>query len=454
MAKLRFIDLFAGTGGIRIGLEAAAQSFGIDTECVLSSDIDKRSHEVYELNFGEKPEGDIQKIEDVKPFDFLIGGFPCQPFSYAGKQRGFGDTRGTLFFDIERLLKKYQPEGFLLENVKGLTTHDKGKTFRTIIEHLEALGYGVEYRVINASSHGVPQNRTRVYIMGLKGRKPNLTILSDFGATDSHHFKTEKHQISIVKNGAMKVVKDILEDTVDEKYYCSTEFTKSLSKVVGGDFERLHGVRLIDYRGGKSIHSWELGKRGECTPDEIEFMNLLIQHRRLKKFGAEQDGKRLSLDDIKTFYHNPNIASIAKSLEEKGYIKQVDGKYNPVAGNMSFEVFKFLDPESVSITLVTSDAHRLGVVQNGRPRRITPREAARIQGYPDTYKVHPNDTVAYRQFGNAVAVPIVQMVLMDMFAHNDFESVGHKASNTVHVKEQAPVKKQTSLFADRPALAA
>lgn len=419
---IRFIDLFAGTGGIRLGLEAAAKSLGIETECVLTSDIDKKCHETYELNFGEKSQGDIHAIKDVKPFDFLIGGFPCQPFSYAGKQRGFGDTRGTLFFEIERLLKDYSPEAFLLENVRGLTTHDGGKTFKSIIEHLEALGYGVEYRVLNASSHGVAQNRTRVYILGLKGRKPVLTLTSDFGATDSHHFKTTKHQQSMFGSSEIKMVKDILEDNVDEKYYCSKEFTEQLGKAVGGDFERLHGVRLIDYRNGNSLHSWELGLRGECTEDEIAFMNALLKNRRLKKFGTEQDGKRLSLDDIKTFFHNPNVDKIARSLEKKGYIKQVDGKFNPVAGNMSFEVFKFLDPESVSITLVSSDAQRLGVVQNGRPRRITPREAARIQGYPDSYVVHPVDTVAYHQFGNAVAVPVVEKVLTDFLTNNKLKA--------------------------------
>lgn len=420
---LKFVDLFAGTGGIRLGFEAAAKALGIETECLLSSDIDIRSQEVYEMNFGDKVAGDIHKIDDIEPFDFLLGGFPCQPFSYAGKQRGFGDTRGTLFFEIERLIKRYKPKGFLLENVRGLTTHDKGRTFQSIIEHLEALGYGVEYRIINASSHGVPQNRTRVYILGLKGRKPKLTIQSDFGAMDSHHFKTKQHQQTIFGNGDIKVVKDILEDVVDDKYNCSKDFTARLSKAVGGDFEKLHGVRLIDYRNGNSLHSWELGLRGDCTHEEIEFMNALIKNRRLKKFGIEQDGKRLSLNDIKTFYHNPNVERIASSLEKKGYIRQVDGKYNPVAGNMSFEVFKFLDPESVSITLVTSDAQRLGVVQNGRPRRITPREAARIQGYPDSYKVHPNDTVAYRQFGNAVAVPVVEKVLTDLFANNQVDII-------------------------------
>ncbi len=438
---IRFIDLFAGTGGIRIGLEAAARSLGLQTECVLSSDIDKKCHETYVLNFNEKSQGDIHTIKDVKPFDFLIGGFPCQPFSYAGKQRGFGDTRGTLFFEIERLLKDYSPDGFLLENVRGLTTHDSGKTFKSIIEHLEALGYGVEYRVLNASSHGVAQNRTRVYILGLKGRKPILTLTSDYGATDSHHFKTKQHQQSMFGVNEIKTVKDILEDDVDEKYYCSKDFTERLGKAVGGNYERLHGVRLIDYRNGSSLHSWELGLRGECTEDEIAFMNALLKNRRLKKFGYEQDGKRLSLDDIKTFFYHPDIKKLASSLEKKGYIKQVGGKFNPVAANMSFEVFKFLDPDSVSITLVSSDAQRLGVVQNGRPRRITPREAARIQGYPDSYKIHPNDTVAYRQFGNAVAVPVVEKVLTDLFSNNELHAEQVKKVKTKADRKTLPTLK-------------
>ena len=112
--KLKYIDLFAGTGGIRIGFENACRKLGIEAECVLSSEIDKKACETYELNFNEKPVGDIRDITDIEPFDVLLGGFPCQPFSYAGKQRGFGDTRGTLFFEIERLLKKYSPKYFCL----------------------------------------------------------------------------------------------------------------------------------------------------------------------------------------------------------------------------------------------------------------------------------------------------------------------------------------------------
>ena len=139
---IKFIDLFAGIGGIRLGAEKALDKHGIEACCVLSSEIDEKACETYALNFGEIPEGDIKQITEVEPFDFLLAGFPCQPFSYAGKKRGFGDTRGTLFFEIERLLEQYRPKAFLLENVRGLKTHDKGRTFETIINKLQNLGYG------------------------------------------------------------------------------------------------------------------------------------------------------------------------------------------------------------------------------------------------------------------------------------------------------------------------
>lgn len=416
--KLKFIDLFAGTGGIRIGFENACKKLGIDTECVMSSEIDKKACETYELNFKEKPLGDIRDIHDIKPFDVLLGGFPCQPFSYAGKQRGFGDTRGTLFFQIERMLKKNQPKFFLLENVRGLTTHDKGRTFATIIKSLEDLGYSVSHLLLNSSNFGVPQNRVRVYILGVKGPKIKTTITSDKGATDSHNFKNLRSQETLFNNKKYKVVADILEKKVDKKYYCSEEFTEQLKSVVGTKLNELAGVRLIDYRNGKSIHSWQLGIKGKCTNDEIELLNELVKNRRRKIFGVHQDGKRLSFEQIKTFYNKPNMKETIKSLEKKGYLKAVDGKYNPVAGNMSFEVFKFLDPASISITLVSSDAHKLGVVVDNKPRRITPREASRIQGFPESFKIHPDDISAYHQFGNAVAVPVIEAVIKDLLENN------------------------------------
>ena len=160
----RTIDLFAGIGGIRLGFEA----YGCQN--VFSSEWDKSAQSMYEANFGEKPFGDINDIapKDIPNHDILLAGFPCQPFSIAGKGLGFDDTRGTLFFNIEAIIKEKQPQAFLLENVKRLTTHDNGNTFKVITNNLKALGYTVYYKVFNSLDFGVPQKRERIYIVGFK----------------------------------------------------------------------------------------------------------------------------------------------------------------------------------------------------------------------------------------------------------------------------------------------
>ena len=417
---IKFIDLFAGVGGIRLGAVQALEKAGIKSTCVLSSEIDEKACETYELNFGEKPQGDIKQITEMIPFDFLLAGFPCQPFSYAGKRRGFGDTRGTLFFEIERILDKYRPKAFLLENVRGLRTHDSGRTFETIMQKLHDLGYGTAELILNSSDFGVSQNRVRLYILGIYGTTPAMHLVTNYGAADSHKYKTNYRQLSIFDKDKKKkcTVGEIMETSVSDKYYCSFEFTEQLRSVMGDDLSKLNGYRLIDYRGGQSLHSWELGKKGKCTPAEIKFMNLLIQNRRKHDFGTQQDGKKLTLEQIQTFYKDDDILSVIASLIEKGYLKEDNGKYNPVCGNMSFEVFKFLDPDSISITLTSSDSNRLGVVQNNIPRRITPRECARLQGFPDSFIVNPTDTFAYKQFGNSVSVPVIEAVVSDFLKSN------------------------------------
>ena len=413
---IKFIDLFAGVGGIRLGTVAALTKHGIESQCVLSSEIDVKACETYQLNFQEYPAGDIKDIVEIEPFDLLLAGFPCQPFSYAGKRQGFGDTRGTLFFEVERLLGLYNPKAFLLENVRGLYTHDGGRTFDTIINKLHALGYGTFDMLLNSSDFGVPQNRVRLYILGIKGATPRMTLSTNLGAADSHRYKKEFDSRS-----RFCTVGQILEENVPEKYYCSQEFTDQLRSVIGDDLSKLHGYRLIDYRGGQSLHSWELGKKGKCSAAEIEFMNLLIQNRRKPIFGTQQDGKKLTLEQIKTFYAADDIIEVIASLKKKGYLKEENGKFNPVCGNMSFEVFKFLDPNSISITLTSSDSNRLGVIQNNRARRITPRECARLQGFPDSFVVNPNDAFAYKQFGNSVSVPVIEAVISDFIAQNKEE---------------------------------
>jgi len=417
---IRFIDLFAGTGGIRLGFEQACKKFDLKTECVFSSEIDKNACASYELNFGHNPFSDVTQIKELPIFDFMLAGFPCQSFSYAGKQRGFGETRGTLFFEVERLLAKYKPNGFLLENVRGLTTHDQGRTFETIINSLKNLGYSVNYFLLNSSNFGVPQNRVRIYMLGILDQPINMTLQSDVGASDSHKFKERNKQLSLFSEPkTIKVVKDILEKIVPIKYECTDDFVVKLTKVIGEDLSKLNGYRLIDHRGGQSIHSWELGIKGDCTKAEIEFLNMLIANRRKKTFGIHQDGKSLTLDQIKTFYQKNDLENILGSLIEKKYLSAYNNKYNPVAGNMSFEVFKFLDPESISITLTASDTNRLGVIQNGKARRLTPRECARLQGFPDSYKLLDNDNAVYKQMGNAVSVPVIEAVVTDLIENNN-----------------------------------
>lgn len=163
--EITFIDLFAGIGGTRIGFER------VGTKCVFSSEWDKHAQETYEANFNETPKGDITKIktEEIPDFDILVAGFPCQPFSSVGKREGFEHkTQGTLFYDIARILKAKKPSAFLLENVQGLTTHDKGNTFKIILETLDELDYKVFYQILDSAKFGVPQHRKRIYLVGFK----------------------------------------------------------------------------------------------------------------------------------------------------------------------------------------------------------------------------------------------------------------------------------------------
>lgn len=201
----RFIDLFAGIGGIRLGFESVGGC------CVFSSEFDENACKTYEANFGEYPSGDITKIDsnDIPDFDILLGGFPCQAFSIIGKKEGFeNETCGTLFFEIERILRDKKPKAFMLENVRNLTAHDKGKTFQIIRQHLEKLGYNVYAKVLNALDYGVPQKRERIIIVGFK---------------DDVMF-TFPDPIPIHKR---KTLKEVLEVDVDEKYYVKENIRNS-----------------------------------------------------------------------------------------------------------------------------------------------------------------------------------------------------------------------------------
>lgn len=203
MRQFTFIDLFAGIGGIRLGFES------VGGKCVFASEIDADACKTYAANFGDCPHGDIRKIsaEQIPDFDILLGGFPCQAFSIIGKKSGFDDeTSGTLFFEIERILTAKRPPAFMLENVRNLTAHDCGKTFRVIIEHLTRLGYHVYYKVLNALDYGLPQKRERIIIVG-------------FLQAVNFNFPKPLAQ--------RKTLADILEENVARRYYVNENIRAS-----------------------------------------------------------------------------------------------------------------------------------------------------------------------------------------------------------------------------------
>lgn len=201
--SFNFIDLFCGLGGFRLAFEKMGGT------CVFSSDIDEAVKKTYALNFGEVPSGDITKIiaSDIPDHDILCAGFPCQPFSMAGRRLGFEDTRGTLFFEVARILKEKKPKAFILENVRGLVNHDGGKTLEVILNTIKEIGYDCKYEILNAKDYNVPQNRERWYCVGVR---------NDSGI-DINKFKFPEPVELVTK------LSDIIEKDIDITDYIVTE---------------------------------------------------------------------------------------------------------------------------------------------------------------------------------------------------------------------------------------
>lgn len=428
--KIYFVDLFAGIGGLRLGFEQAFNEAGFETECVLTSEIKPHAIKSLRENFNREPiKGDICKIKSkyIPDFDFLLAGFPCQAFSSAGNRLGFNDTRGTLFFEVERILKEKRPYGFILENVEGLISHDKqnkedkiGRTLSIILESLDNLNYNVSWTLLNSKDFGVPQARKRVFIVGTKKSNVNLTNFPE----------KESKLYEILEQG---------KPTVD------SEFTKCLLNHYST--KELYGKAIKDKRGGKNnIHSWDIGLKGEISNEQKELMEALLKERRKKHWAEEigikwMDGMPLTLEQISTFYQSENLEQMLEDLVKKGYLVKEHPKalievqnengniikkreqdktkplgYNIVAGKLSFEFSKILDPNDISPTLVATDVSRIGVIDGGGIRTLTIREGLRLFGFPEDYNLSmfSNDNKGLRNafdlLGNTVVVPTVKEV--------------------------------------------
>lgn len=306
--RFPFIDLFAGIGGMRIAFERAGG------RCVYSSEWNRYSQETYLANFGDRPDGDITQVDarNIPDHDILVAGFPCQPFSIAGVSKknslgratGFEDkTQGTLFFDVCRILKEKRPKAFLLENVKNLCSHDRGRTFRVILESLDELNYQVFYQVLDGQGF-VPQHRERILLVGFDRER---------------YAETADFRFDITPPAVKPVIKDILERKVDKKYTLSDKLWTYLQ-----DYAARHKAAGNGFGYGL----------------------------------APRDG-------------------VARTLSARYY----------------------------------KDGSEILIAQRGKnPRRLTPRECARLQGFPDTFQIPVSDTQAYKQFGNSVVVPLMENV--------------------------------------------
>ena len=297
MTEFKFIDLFAGIGGMRIPFDA------LGGKCVFSSEIDKHAQNTYKDNFNELPHGDIKEIaaDEIPYHDLLLAGFPCQAFSHAGLKKGFNDTRGTLFFEIARVLEYHRPKAFLLENVRGLRSHDGGKTLKIMVNTLRELGYeNLHAQILNAKDFGLPQNRARFFIIGLKDNNAKFS------------FPEKLDDPTKLGN--------ILDDKVDAKYTISDKLWTS------------------------------------------------HQQRKLRN---QKNGRGFGYSSFNT---------------DSPYTRTISSRYY-------------------------KDGSEILIEQNEKnPRLLTPREAARLQGFPEGFILNKSDIQSYKQIGNAVPVNVVRAI--------------------------------------------
>lgn len=379
---MKYIELFAGIGGFRYGLEKVGQFQqkmeqsrgsgdieGIEGKpqftCVYANEWDKYACQIYRKNFGNKElhEGDIRTIpaESIPNHDLLVGGFPCQAFSIAGKRKGFGDTCGTLFFEICRIVEEKKPNLLLLENVKGLLNHDGGNTFRIILNSLSELGYDCEWEVLNSKNFGVPQNRERVFIVG--------------------HFR----------------------GTSGGKVFPIGEGSKEVNELCGQQ------TGAITARRGSAKSDGDYIVEGNRKTQELEYIGAVMSEQNQKWLN---DGKELSRNfpQGQRVYSKNGIAStIARNA---GGLGGKTGLYMINSKGKTHQQDLLQDSNGVSRSILAgthgSTPHLLKTIMpNNKIRRLTPIECERLQGFPDGWTEGVSDTQRYKCLGNAVTTNVI-----------------------------------------------
>ena len=470
MKEITYISLFSGIGGFELGLENSKHNF----KCLGYSEIDKYAKSIYTRHFpNHKDFGDAKEIktEDLPKFDFLVGGFPCQAFSNAGKRRGFDDTRGTLFFEIARILKDKRPKYFLLENVKGLLHHDKGKTFQTILEILSDLGYFVKWEVLNSEDFGVPQRRERVFIKGYSRRECGGKVLSfrncyEKSISTLKCINPHKHQEQKVydinglatcssengggQRGKTELYKVPVSDEVIEKNFTKiTDNQWATTSKEGSSFaittrnresplhkkqdnyvleENVREIKKVGttngHQSGNVYDSDGLAPTLTCcdwkSPVKIIEDNVEEVIGSTQKHAARTDGTyspTLTEAMGKGGGHIPMLK--IRETTKKGYKEAYpdDGVLLDRAGR---KIAKGLVHKGATGTLKTQPAWGT-VTQDYRIRKLTPKECERLQAFPDDWTrfgvngEEISNTQRYKCCGNAVTTSVITAIVNDMF---------------------------------------
>ena len=421
--RFSFIDLFSGVGGFRIALEK------LGGKCVGYSEIDKNAIEVYRNNFSSKEEvyfGDITKIEKLPKADIFVGGVPCQAWSVAGSKKGFDDPRGKLWEDCIRLVKKSKPKAFVFENVKGLYDPRNKSSLNLIINEFTKCGYDVFHKLLNAYDFGLPQNRDRIFIGGVhKKFKINFNFPSPRESTIPLYkiFKDIKFN-----KDHLKKINFLPRDLFGERIPASRNRFQRENEL--NDF-----FIFCDTRNGHStIHSWDIRKTSQ---KEKDICMTILKNRRKKIYG-EWDGNPLSYKDLIKLIPNLNKMDLDKLIEKKILVQEQNEKYELYHTKNSAGidgVYRVFLPQSEIFSTITATENRDYIATKSitgknpddykmkfikeiylkkKFRLITGRESARLQGFPEIFKIHKNEKIAKKQLGNAVPTNVVFYLVKEL----------------------------------------
>ena len=424
MAKFTYIDLFSGIGGFRVALDAlGGRSVGY-------SEIDKKAVETYKNNFKDPDShdlGDITKITEMEGVDLLVGGVPCQSWSVAGKKRGFDDPRGKLWYDTIRVVEMSQPKAFIFENVKGLIDPRNRANLELILENFTNLGYTVRFQLLNSYDFGVPQNRSRIFIVGFRNDLSHLAESFNYPKSVPAHKKVSDLIDGIKRRNILK-----------QKFNPSTIHGKFIPKSRNA-FQKIDELNdffiFCDTRNGHStIHSWDIY---DTSQREKNICLTIMRNRRKKKYGLA-DGNPLSFEHIGELVPELKINELNKLVEKRILKKTPDGKFTLLNSKNSSGidgVYRVFLPNSSIFSTLTATGTRDFIAtdyvecddpgaykqcfidqifKHKKYRQVTSREAARIQGFPDTFKYHDSDYSAQKQFGNAVSPPVIKALAKEV----------------------------------------